>query len=494
LHLKRTTAAAVGLFAVLGCLTLGYWLVMRSPLPLQVLLIAAISTAACRHWLDAAAVALAGTALGISTASFASRLQWSEPSQWIPTMVLIAVLSCAVAGIASALSRRVHWLQRGLVVVGILVVIGMLFTAAVGTAAMRLPDGSTRADVLMSRPPIQSDSSDEVLYQNVLSRLRTGESYYSAFSTVLEDGNQRRDVTNDVTSPFSYRLPTWYWLLSKLPGDGLSVVLAACVLGSIAAASAFALGWKLGDASLGLMGAVAVAAFYARYAHPAALLNVEPWAGALGLLAVTLLVLGVERSEIDKRYLLAAAVAALAGALFRELAVVYLLLGLGCVIVVGRGRHERLWGPWAIGLGLFAIVYLAHAFAATSAGNAVVLSAGGLAVAAAPGQGAAWFHPDGSGLYGALVHYADLAMLRPLVGWAVLALAVVGSLVGPRERASRALLGACVLGGVACLFFLRPPGVVDALGTVPGYWGDLVLPTMLACVPLAFARLARPQA
>jgi len=51
------------------------------------------------------------------------------------------------------------------------------------------------------------------------------------------------------------------------------------------------------------------------------------------------------------------------------------------------------------------------------------------------------------------------------------------------------VLAGVAVGGLTVLFFVHPPGWSGA-GAVPGYWGDIVMPTVLASVPLAFAHNA----
>jgi len=73
--------------------------------------------------------------------------------------------------------------------------------------------------------------------------------------------------------------------------------------------------------------------------------------------------------------------------------------------------------------------------------------------------------------------------------WIVWLLGVIGGVVGPRDWPRRVLLAGATLGGSLALLLLHPHGVlVD--GLPPGYWGELVLPTLLACSALTFAWVA----
>jgi hypothetical protein len=69
------------------------------------------------------------------------------------------------------------------------------------------------------------------------------------------------------------------------------------------------------------------------------------------------------------------------------------------------------------------------------------------------------------------------------------ALSIAGvALVLGRPRADRLLLAAVAIGGIAVLALLRPPGQIRE-GFVPYYWSGVVMPTVLACIPLVAGRL-----
>jgi hypothetical protein len=64
----------------------------------------------------------------------------------------------------------------------------------------------------------------------------------------------------------------------------------------------------------------------------------------------------------------------------------------------------------------------------------------------------------------------------------------VCGVLAPKDLPSRLMIGGVALCGPLVLLVLRPTGW--ATYGVPGYWGDLVIPTTLACAPLALVALA----
>jgi hypothetical protein len=70
--------------------------------------------------------------------------------------------------------------------------------------------------------------------------------------------------------------------------------------------------------------------------------------------------------------------------------------------------------------------------------------------------------------------------------WLLLVAGAVGSAIASKDWPTRLVLAGVAAGGLAVLFFVHPPGETN-YGAAPGYWGDMIVPTTLACVPLAFA-------
>lgn len=476
---ERLVRTSLGIACVTASTVLAYSLVLDVPFQLQVLFLGAVAASATRRWVDAALAAFGGTAAGIVATSMASRLTWQDPSAWMPLMLRLAAGAAVVAAALGAAAYLRHRLRAGVPLLGVLVIIAMVWTTSLNYSAKMDAEGTTFAESIASVPRLSQGSMDSEIYRHDVQTLRSGLPYYSTHAQALKTINPEMNLP---ASPMNYRLPTLYWMLSRLPANGVWWVVLMCVFASFVIAAAYLLAARLGGSEVGLTAAVSVAALYATYAQSSALIYTEPWAGGFGLMAVAVLAIGIAGDRLDTRVSWASALLALAGALFRELAVAYLLLGLVCVLLVDM-RDRRLWVPWAACLGLFGVVYALHASAAIEAGRSLAM--------AAPTSRFRWFHPDGSGLYGAGVRYAYSTGLEVWVGAFALAAAAAGSVLAPLRRVVRVLLGGAVIGGAACLAMFRSAGATTVADAPPGYWGDLVFAVMLAVAPLALAALAR---
>jgi hypothetical protein len=479
----RLLAGGVGVAAIVLAFALAGSILGPAGGVMIVALVACVAALAGELPLDAAAVAVLGAVLGIAASSAVSTVGWGAAAEWLPKALAYGVLAGAGAAAIAYVSGRSSRLRPLFEAVALVVIVAAMWSTAIGAATVKAADGSSITGLLSAAPPIVNGSPDEALFMNVLARVRQGQPYYPAYAQVIAEGNKVRSGINNLTSPMSYRLPTLYRMLALLPAGGLPLVIAMLVCGSLACVAAFALARKSAGPPLALAAAAGVAALFCAYSDTVKMLNPEPWAGALGLVAVALFAYSRKDGETDRRFLYAAVAVALLAALFRELAVGYLLVGLAVALALPAPRKSREWLPWVAALGVFAVFYGLHASAAVSAGRVV-------APYARPVKDI-WLHADGSGLVGAVVRYASIVSIRSFAGWAMLALALAGSWFASRRPPVRWMLIGCVAGGAVALFFLRPEGHSAIAGIQPGYWGDIVLPVMLACVPLAFAWLSR---
>ena len=80
-----------------------------------------------------------------------------------------------------------------------------------------------------------------------------------------------------------------------------------------------------------------------------------------------------------------------------------------------------------------------------------------------------------------------MTMWRPPTALALLVLASAGAILTPRRTADRLLLATTVAGGAIVVAFMYPGGVAMGTGLPPGYWGDVVMPVILACAPVGLA-------
>ncbi len=290
---------------------------------------------------------------------------------------------------------------------------------------------------------------DLALYRDVIAGVRRGRGYYAvAGEKIPQYGFQ-------ITSPLNWRLPTYAWLLSRLPGpmwiQGLLVVLSAVGLGLAFVAQTRAIG----------VGGAAVTTFLlfgvVRWAIDGeAYLAQEPWAATLVLisLAATALASG------NERWRALAVIAGIAALLFRELALPYCLAA--CVVTAWNGRRWEA-ASWAAGIALFFGFFAWHA--AQVKAQLVELEV----VASAGGGLSQWLRFGGLDFVLLTTRMNSLLFAAP--SW-LLWLYVLLALVGLSRGRNQANETACV----AALLYLLAFAVVGRPENF--YWGLLPAPLL----------------
>ncbi|HEX9094451.1 MAG TPA: hypothetical protein VF902_10785, partial [Coriobacteriia bacterium] len=480
----RSVSILTGLGCVAATTVLLVWVSMLAPTVQTLAPIAGLVAAlACRKVLDAVLVAPAGLAAGLLAFQVTTAADgWSASLLHPGTLAALAVSALVALGARGILAKR-SALAPLMAGIGVALILG---TVWLGTMlALGEPvaaNGDTRARVFAGTPEIAPGITDEALYLVNVRRIAAGGEHYAVLRRTMDEANaaQTTDAAFNTASPYGYRLPTLFRLLAWLPNNGVSYSLALLLFGSAAAVAAYALARRRVVRPLALVGAAAVAGFYAGIARKMFLFETEPWAGALILISLTL---GAAAYTAKRRSLVwsaAAAGAALAAFLFRELAVAAVLAGLLTTLLDPDMRRERHWIPWLVALAVAAALYVGHVASAARAAE------GGTLLPHGPFP---WFAPDGSGLLSGLRVTAALLGVVPPVAWALLALAALGVTIVRGPLAMRLHLASVVAGGALLLALFHPPGSSNVAGLVPAYWVFLVMPSMLACVPLALARL-----
>jgi hypothetical protein len=374
-------------------------------------------------------------------------------------------------------------LAKLLVPVALICIVGIMWIAAMSTAGRPAPDGTTLAGMLRTAPPIVAQTPDEGLFLVIAQRMAGGEGYYPAAAQTLAKANEVRSGANDLRAPTSFRLPTWFWLVSRIPQDGISLVVLVLAFGTAAVLGGYALARQIVPAPAALLAAAIVAVLQYGVATHASLLDPDAVAGALALVAVALAVRWrLRRGPAALGH--AAAAVALSAALLRELAVPFILLGLALSLVAPL-RSSKVWASWAAALAAFAAAYVAHAAAVRAAVSALGPQR------AYPHM--AWFDAHGRGLEALVQRLGNLTGTPVWIASLLLLLGLAGAVaVFLRDRSAGAVLLACALGGPILLTFLHPVG--ETVGsTVPIYWADVLMPTILACAPLTLAFALRTE-
>jgi hypothetical protein len=420
---------------------------------------------------------LAGLSIAAAPAFSPGVSPFAHPSQALASAVGAAVVA---AGAAWALDRAPRWRGAAAGLAVAFVVLACWYAALAAATAPTFSDGTSVVQALSNVPKPGPDTADEMLYLNVVDRMHRGGAYYATYVDVL---GQAQAAPQLVASPTAVRLPTLYLALSLLPPGGIWLVVTMLVGATAAIVSAYALARCFVVRPLALSASALVASYYFTEAASFGMLGTEIWAGTLGLVAVTLIACAARTPAHRTSLTWAAAGAALAATAVRELAVAFLLVGL-VASLLDRRREPRAWIPWTGGLAAAALGYAAHWRTSRAA-----VAASHLAERVTAAAHLTWLRPDGLGLVAAVDRLERFVGLAPAGAWALAALAVAGAFLAPQDRTMRAVLGACTLGGFAALAILRPPGYAET-GLPPSYWADVVLPVALACVPLAFARIA----
>lgn len=471
------------LCALILAITAGQILFYRAPIVLTLGPVAGLMAGlGCRRWGGAAAVGAFGVLIGNAGATFAGDTSWSwaNATLWSPGALEAAAVAAFVGAITSSAIRRRRGLRPLISFLAVAAIVGTMWVSAFMLANHSEGGGPTQAEQLTGVPSYRVSMTDDDLFLNWVNRLRAGDSYYpmEVRSYVELNAAAGSNAFDRIHMPFSYRLPTLYVMLAALPRNGIAMVIAMMSVCSVGVIAAYTLARRYVRQSAGLASAILVAAPLSSYGG-LNLLNAESWAGPLVLAAVAAFLVSRSGSRQSQWLNIASVVFAVAATAFREIAAPLLVLGLIATLSRAELRRPREWIAWLIGIAAAAVIMSTHWFLAAQAYSGV---------AAAGSSRVTWFSPDGSGLVGAVyLMAAKTGMVTPAV-WFVLALGVIGSMVAPADWPSRIMLAGVATGGPLVLLVAHPPGWT-AVGVAPGYWGDIAMPTIFACVVLAFARV-----
>lgn len=474
----RTTIAGIVLITALG--TVATFLTGSSILLGPVVGLAA--ALGVRRMSDAGITAALGVLLGTGAAWAISSAPWPPLAVWGPSVLRDAIVAMVVALAGRWMLARSPSFSALLAAATVALIILTGWMTSMSLATLQLKPGMTRVRYLATPPTIGRRASDEDLFLASIMRVANGEAYYPAAVSVLAAANAADPLRPGLlSSPLSYRLPTLYWTLAQLPQDGMSLIVAMMLVGSATAAAGYVLARQFVTIPLALASCAGLAALYATYSTVPAMLHAEIWAGAFSLISMAFFVVARRRRERAIAFMVLAATTAVLAALIRELAAPVVALGLTLTLMDRETRRELLWIPWAVAAVVTVGGYALHWMTITAALGAATLPA-------YRARSMEWFSPDGLGLY-AGIDFFRRVMIWPLsVGWVAAALGLAGALLGPKERLQRLALGAFVGGAMLAMCFLHPIGSTSQ-GVPPGYWSEIYVPTMVACIPLALAWL-----
>ena len=301
---------------------------------------------------------------------------------------------------------------------------------------------------------------DLALYAAIIADVRGGRDYYDAAHERIPQAGF------PISSPLNWRLPTYAWVLSRLPNKCWiqGVLLLAGIAGLTLTFAA-----ERGGSSIGPTAATTLLMFgvFRWVLDGQAYLAQEVWAGVLLVISTAALRLG----ESQRKWRLLAVVAGTAALLFRELALPYCLVAGGIAVWRRRWLEASLWGG---GLALFALLVAWHMGQVRSQLAEDGVTAGGAGLAQ-------WLRLGGLDFV-----LLTLRMNSLLFSWspALLWLYLLASLLGLAHRADDA-------SRVCCLAVLLYLGAFAVVGRPENfYWGLLAAPLLVWGTAHAPAALA----
>lgn len=464
---------AVAAITLITHLCVVFGLIALLPVWLSPLLVGGIAALASRaDW----KYAVGATLLGLSVGVLITR-PWfgGSASSTGDCLIYIALGGLAAGVVAFALSKatdrkKIEWF----VAIGFVVVILALMwaTTAVSNRGEFTPGEPSLNDWLAARPALGATPADRDYFLSVFYDMHDGTPYYEAYVKVY-----RSDPLGEFRLPNGvpgYRLPTLFYLWLLVPAQGIWLPWEFLFFATLAVCAAFSIGAQLGPPRVAVLGALMVATAYLSIATSSFVVFVDGWAMALTLAGLALFIASI--SKTSRKLLWAAMFVMLLAAAFREILIYPMLLAAASVILLPKGTRLRELWPWLTGLGVFSVIYAAHALAI----------AGRVDHAGSVGF---WMHGGIRHLVATIRFFEQLFGAEP---WFVPMLVFAGlagavTIVRSQRRLGAFLVAVVAIPLVTFLFF-GSAGRDMITGAVPGYWGMLVVPIALSLAPVAINR------
>ena len=337
------------LVVLVVAVAVGQSLFFRAPLVATLGPIAGlIAGIGCRRWWSAAIIAAVAVPLGALVAPAIGGLSWAARGVWLPLALEAGLVAAVLGAVIAFMLRGRERLARVVVAVAVIAILSTMWVSAISDAEMATPPAPSAVQRLASTPQMSPQMSDEDLYLIWIAQLREGASYYPmAVRTLVQvqaaAGNQS---LVRVRSPFSYRPPTLYLLLSSLPADGISFVIAMLIVCSLGVVAAYFLAGQFASRTTSLLSAIVVASAFVALGT-SQLLDDEAWAGIFVLAAVAAFAIARSHPRHSRALQVIAVLLGLLAIAFREIAAPVLVLGLVAALVDPDERSRRTWisGP-----------------------------------------------------------------------------------------------------------------------------------------------------
>jgi hypothetical protein len=325
---------------------------------------------------------------------------------------------------------------------------------------------------LQYRPVPGQNWSDEQVYLEEYHRMTEGSSYYDAVRTAWTD-NATWGVPPG--SVFEVRPPAVFWLLRTLAPrfDGVLYVFLAMVV--LAAAAAAAMSGVIVRPAFAVLGATLVVQYYLFLATTSGLIDAETWGSCFALAAVCCVAASQALRSRWRAAFIAGAAAAAIAAMMREFFLIVPAAGVASTFAASAERKKTQWRVWAGAWAAVAVYYAVHVYNASH----IITGGGRLGLFH-------WWRPGLGNMGYALIYATNYVGPTQLAAWVAVALGLLGIVCAPPGQARRAIAISVVV-PLAFFAVFRNDAALNGVGTPINYWGVVVTPIVLACVPLVFS-------
>jgi hypothetical protein len=428
-------------------------------------------------WAQAALVTLV-TLAALESAS-PPMLAQAGPAGVTATAMSVALGAAASAGVAFALSRagtrRRAW-TLALVALLVACTLAMLWAPLFPAGTPAAHYGPLAATTISEVPQPGHYVNDDALYRRIFYLMHQRIDYYHAFKQAWTGLRQHPAPPNTVVA---IRLPTLFWLWSRLPNDAFFVVYVYLGFATLGCVSAAFIAGELAGVRFAPLGSLGLATYAMGSAASVYVTYVDLPAACVSLAGVALF-LGSRRTG-NRTVLWAAAGVVTAAALTREVLAYLILLAALIALLEPAGKRVRAIVPWLAALGVFWVGYAAHAWAALGY--------------IAPGSRSLSYLKGSPGFaLDSLRRFSDYFVSGGAVLPALFLLGALGAIAVARrgDVGFAAFALAALVTPLAFMTRFGNPGI-DAAGNQVNYWGNLFVPLALALWPASCLLLPTAQ-
>lgn len=397
-----------------------------------------------------------------------------------PSAVLVFV-SLGMALLAGAAALITRWLLgrfrqragRVLFFGAVALILANLWATSLTVVTYPSTGELSLVDILSAPTMPGTSQSDDKVYLRTQQLMDQGEDFYRAYAQAHSENTDFFSAAPG--SVLGFRPPTIFVLRDMLPGR-MSTRLMVGLL-TLVSVAIIVVVFALSDAvraPLTIVSAAALSTYFMAWVATSLVAYVDAWAAALGLAAFGVLVFALRDPSRRIAYAVGVALAVVA-ALSRELLLFLPLAGLASALMSKTQRRFRTLA-WTGGL------------LAIAAGLAAHYAAAARFLSDKPGSAALWLRGGADKLVLALNTATPFVAPRPWVLVLLLAMSLAGVAYFVARRRDTGWFVSTAI-ALPLLGFLFVANEARAASVSANYWGVIVVPLMLAVIPLAFAWL-----